>query len=76
MGSYERGIVMCLDPEAQSALVEFYEQNKDKKNQVLGKVLLTDIIGKLISGDATITGSITDHEQKKMWIEFTFYEKG
>ena len=69
------GTVMCLDPETQQELITFYEENKDKKNQVLGKVLLTDIIKHLISGDATITGSVTDHNQKRMWVEFTFFEE-
>lgn len=69
------GTIMCLDPETQQKLITFYEENKDKKNQVLGKVLLTDIVKNLISGDATITGSVTDHNQKRMWVEFTFFEE-
>ena len=69
------GTIMCLDPETQQKLIAFYEENKDKKNQVLGKVLLTDIVKNLISGDAKITGSVTDHNQKRMWVEFTFFEE-
>ena len=69
------GIIMFLDPETQKELLAFYEENKDKKNQVLGKVLLTSIIEKLISGDAEITGTVTDHNQKKMWVEFTYFRE-
>jgi hypothetical protein len=69
------GIIMCLDPETQQDLLAFYEENRDKKNQILGKVLLTSIIEKLISGEAMITGSVTDHNQKKMWVEFSFFRE-
>ena len=72
MGLFER-----LDAELQRDLLDFVETQEEKEERegraVLGDSIKATILRKLIEGDCKITGSVTSHEKKKMWVEFTFY---
>ena len=74
MGLFER-----LDAELQRDLLSFVEAQEESERTtgraVLGDSIKATILRKLIEGDCRITGSATDHEKKKMWVEFTFYSK-
>ena len=70
MGFFER-----LDMELQKDLVSFVEAENERERKTLGDAIKADIVEKIIQGDCKITGSATDHEKKKMFVEFTFYSK-
>lgn len=74
MGFFER-----LEAEKQNDLINFVKA-QDEKEHIEGRTTLSDsiraaIVDKIIAGDCHITGSATDHNKKKMWVEFTFYNK-
>ena len=74
MGLFER-----IDAELQKDLITFVETQEAKSERgeksTLGDVIRADIVKKIIKDDCHITGSATDHNKKKMWVEFTFYDK-
>lgn len=74
MGFFER-----IDRELQKDLINFVEaqeaRSDGEKKRTLSDVIRAEIVSKIIQGDCKITGSATDHNQKKMWVEFTFYAK-
>ena len=74
MGFFER-----LEAEKQNDLINFVKA-QDEKERTEGRAVLSDsiraaIVEKIIADDCHITGSATDHNKKKMWVEFTFYDK-
>lgn len=74
MGFFER-----LEAEKQNDLINFVKA-QDEKERIEGRTTLSDsiraaIVDKIIAGDCHITGSVTDHDKKKMWVEFTFYKE-
>lgn len=74
VGFYER-----LNADQQNDLVNFVKA-QDEKERTEGRTVLSDsiraaIVEKIIADDCHITGSATDHNKKKMWVEFTFYDK-
>lgn len=67
-----------LDKSLQDELISFVEERESKEktgNTRLDEVLTTGILRKIIDGDCRMTGCCTNHETKKMFIEFTFYEE-
>lgn len=44
----------------------------NEKKKTLAEEIMATIFTDIINKDCMITGSQTDHEQKKMWIEFTW----
>lgn len=56
-------------------LRSFIEKEKDKENRTLADWVVQWILEKIIDGDCKITGSATDHDKKKMYVEFSFYQK-
>lgn len=74
MGFFER-----LEAEKQNDLINFVKA-QDEKERIEGRTTLSDsiraaIVDKIIAGDCHITGSVTDHDKKKMWVEFTFHKE-
>ena len=68
------GIMERIDMELQKDLLDFVKAEKERSGKTLGESLTVDILEKLIGGDCKMTGCCTDHEKKKMFIEFTFYQ--
>lgn len=56
-------------------LISFIEREKDKENRTLADWTVQWILESIIDGDCKITGSATDHEEKKMYVEFSFYQE-
>lgn len=57
-------------------LISFIEKEKGKENRTLSDWVVRWILEKIIDGECKITGSATDHTEKKMYVEFTFYQGG
>lgn len=74
MGFFER-----IDAELQKDLITFVETQEAKSERgeksTLSDSIRAAIVEKIIADDCHITGSATDHNKKKMWVEFTFYDK-
>lgn len=72
------GILSQLDAELQKDLLEFVkEQDEKSKNGrvVFGDYLLKELLKYLISGKCKITGTVTDHEKGKLYVEYSFKEQ-
>ena len=70
MGFFEQ-----LDMELQKDLLDFVKAQKEKPYpHILGESLLTTILEDIIKGNARISGSVTDHKEKRMYLEISFYE--
>lgn len=57
-------------------LRSFIEIEESKEDRTLADWVIKWILEKIIEGDCKITGSATDHNLKKMYVEFTFYQGG
>lgn len=69
------GILEQIDMELQKDLLDFVKAQKEKPYpHTLGEVILTTILEDIIKGDARISGCVTDHEEKRMYLEISFYE--
>lgn len=69
------GILSQIDAEFQKDLLNFVmEQDKKAKNGkvTFGDYLLKELLKDLISGKCTITGTVTDHKQGKLYVEYSF----
>jgi len=67
-----------LDKQLQADLISFVEEREAKEKTCktrLNDALATGILRKIIGGDCRITGSCTNNDTKKMFVEFTFYEE-
>ena len=51
------------------------KQEAQGGEQVLGDAISAAILRHIIDGECRITGSVTDHGKKKMFVEYTFYEE-
>lgn len=70
MGFFEQ-----LDMELQKDLLDFVKAQKEKPYpHILGESLLATILEDIIKGNARISGSVTDHKEKRMYLEISFYE--
>ena len=69
------GLLEQIDMELQKDLLNFVKEQEEKPYpHRLGDVLLAEILKDIISGDARISGSVTDHKNKRMYLEVSFYE--
>ena len=69
------GLLEQIDMELQKDLLNFVKEQEEKPYpHRLGDALLTDILKDIIKGDARISGSVTDHKNKRMYLEVSFYE--
>lgn len=69
------GILSQIDMELQKDLIDFVKAQKEKPYpHTLGESLLATILEDIIKGDARISGSVTDHKNKRMYLEISFYE--
>lgn len=57
-------------------LKSFVEKQRKIENKTLADWEVIWILEKIIDGKCKITGSATDHAEKKMYVEFTFYQGG
>ena len=64
-----------LDIALQKDLLDFIKQRESEKNQPFGKVLVAELLKKLINGDCKITGCAKNDKTGKLWVEYSFYEK-
>ena len=69
------GLLEQIDMELQKDLLNFVKEQEEKPYpHRLGDALLTVILKDIIGGDARISGSVTDHKNKRMYLEVSFYE--
>ena len=65
-----------LDRELQNDIINFVKkQEAQERKQVFRDALSAAILRHIIDGECRITGCITDHKKKKMFVEYTFYEE-
>lgn len=57
-------------------LRSFVERQSKIENKTLADWVVIWILEKIIDGKCKITGSATDDTEKKMYVEFTFYQGG
>ena len=63
-----------LDIALQKDLIDFIKKRESEKNQPFGKVLVAELLKKLINGDCMITGCAKNDKTGKLWVEYSFYE--
>ena len=69
------GILSQIDMELQKDLVAFVKAQEEKPYpHTLGDVLLAEILKDIIKGDARMSGCVTNHKTKRMYLEISFYE--
>lgn len=69
------GLLGQIDMELQKDLIDFVKAQKEKPYpHMLGESLLATILEDIIKGDARISGCVTDHKNKRMYLEVSFYE--
>ena len=69
------GLLEQIDMELQKDLLNFVKEQEEKPYpHTLGDALLTEILKDIISGNARLSGSVTNHEKKRMYLEVSFYE--
>lgn len=71
------GILSQIDVELHKDLLNFVKEQdeKNKKGKVVfGDYLLNELLKDLISGKCKITGTVTDHEKGKLYVEYSFKE--
>ena len=64
-----------IDATLQKDLIDFIEKRESEKNQPFGKMLVAELLKKLINGDCTITGCAKNDKTEKLWVEYSFYGK-
>ena len=65
-----------LDRVLQKDILDFVEkQEAQKGKRVLRDDISAAILRRIIDGECWITGSVTDYEKKKMFVEYTFYDE-
>lgn len=72
------GILSQIDAELHKDLLEFVKEQDAKANAgkvIFGEYLLNDLLKMLISGKCKITGTVTDHEKGKLYVEYSFKEQ-
>lgn len=69
------GLLGQIDMELQKDLIDFVKKQEENPwPHTLGDALLTEILKDIIKGDARISGCVTDHGKKRMYLEISFYE--
>lgn len=69
------GFFAQLDAELQKDLVDFVKaQEANTEPHTLGDALLKECVKSIISGEARISGCVTNHQKKRMYIELSFFE--
>ena len=69
------GLLGQIDIELQKDLLNFVKEQEEKPYpHRLLDALLTAILKDIISGNARLSGSVTDHKNKRMYLEVSFYE--
>lgn len=69
------GFFAQLDAELQKDLIDFVKaQEANTEPHTLGDALLKECVKSIISGEARISGCVTNHQKKRMYIELSFYE--
>ena len=69
------GLLSQIDIDLQKALVNFVKAQEEKPYpHVLGDDLLAEILKDIIKGDARLSGCVTNHKTKRMYLEVSFYE--
>ncbi len=69
------GILAQIDMELQRDLIEFVKEQDEKPYpHRLGDVLMNKILKDIIKGDARISGCVTNHKKKTMYLEITFFD--
>ena len=69
------GLLGQIDVALQKELIDFIKSQKEKPwPHTLGDTLLTEILKNIIKGDARISGCVTNHQTKCMYLEVSFYE--
>ena len=70
------GLFAQIDAELQKDLLDFVKaQEKDKGPHTLGDRLIVEVLKSLISGDARMSGCVTNHGNKRMYLEISFFEE-
>jgi len=65
---------MIIGIGTQEKINEFIEENKDKYPKTIESMIIETLLEDMMLGKCKITASKTDHEQGKMWVEFTWGE--
>lgn len=69
------GILSQIDAELHKELLEFVKEQDLRfargEKIVFGEYLLNDLLKQLITGKFKITGTLTDHNQGKIYVEYT-----
>lgn len=69
------GLFSQIDMELQKDLIEFVRAQEEKPYpHTLGDALLKEILKDIIKGDARLSGCVTDHGKKRMYLEVSFFE--
>ena len=69
------GLLEQIDMELQKDLVNFVKAQEERPfPHVLGDTILVEILKDIIKGDARISGCVTNHKKKRMYLEISFYE--
>ena len=69
------GLLSQIDMELQKDLIDFVKAQEEKPYpHTLGDALLKEILKDIIKGDARLSGCVTNHEKKRMYLEISFFE--
>lgn len=69
------GILGQIDMELQKDLLNFVREQEEKAYpHTLGDELIAEILRDIIKGDARLSGCVTNHEKKRMYLEISFFE--
>ena len=64
-----------IEAELQKDLLDFVKvQEETPLPHTVGNALIADILKKIISGDARLSGCATSCETKRMYLEISFYK--
>lgn len=64
--------VSCMNPETESQFREWIKEVESTTPQKLSTSIKAAILKDIINRDCNITVTLTDHEKKMMWVEFTW----
>ena len=69
------GLLSQIDMELQKDLISFVKSQEEKPYpHTLGDTILVEILKDIIKGDARISGCVTNHKTKRMYLEISFFE--
>ena len=70
-------ILSQIDAELYQDLLNFVKEQDEKAKGgkvVFGDYLLNELLKDLISGKCKITGTVTDHNKGKLYVDYSFKE--